>query len=149
MDHRLSLAALLLVASFVAACGAGTQPPPTPPPFTILPGDGAIVPIHGQHDPRPVALDELRADVDGRRVVVTARWTSGVAPCYVLDSVSVTTTGTTIEITLREGSADPDAVCIMLAESKMTRIDLGELSSGTWTIRDGAGGAAPIEVVVG
>lgn len=93
-------------------------------------------------------MDGLSATVDGRRVHVTATWTSGVEPCYVLDTILVARDGSTFAITLREGHGPEDVACIEIAQMKATRVDLGELEPGTYTILDGAGGAAPIEVVV-
>ena len=54
----------------------------------------------------------------------------------------------TFEITLREGHGPGDVACIEIAEFKQAIVDLGELAPGTYTISDGAGGAAPISVTV-
>jgi ABC-type transport system substrate-binding protein len=116
------------------------------------PGNGGdlVVPKPGQIDPRPIPMDPagLTAAVDGRHVVITASWTSGVEPCYVLDTVIVETGDKAFTITLREGHGPGDVVCIEIAQMKRTQIDLGELEPGTYAISDGAGGAAPIQVVV-
>jgi hypothetical protein len=148
------------LAFVVAACGAGASPVPSAsptPPVVIAPpdpppggddGSELVVPVPGQKNVLPVPIDELRAEVTGRRVVVVAHWTSGVAPCFVLDSVLVNEQEGTYEIGLREGTADPDAACIMIAQLKSTRIDLGELEPGTYTIQDMTGAAPAIEVVV-
>jgi hypothetical protein len=106
------------------------------------------VPRPGQLDVHEVPAELLEATVDGRRVIVTVTWTTGVEPCSVLDTVIVHHDGSTYTITLREGRGPGDPVCIMIAETHRTRVDLGELEPGTYTIADGTGGAPPIEVVV-
>ncbi len=146
----------LLVMVLLAACtgGGGSAPSATAPPSATPPasvpgdGDGLVIPKPGQLDPRPVPMDKLTATVDGRHVLITATWTSGVEPCYVLDTILVDKDGFTYTITLREGHGPDDVACIEIAQMKATRVDLGELEPGTYTIVDGAGGAAPIEVIV-
>lgn len=153
------LAGPLLVVVLAAACTGGADPSPsaapsatppaaTPPAATPGNGDGFVIPKPGQLDPRPVPMDGLSATVDGRRVIVTATWTSGVEPCYVLDTIIVDKDGSTYTITLREGHGPDDVACIEIAQQKATQVDLGELDPGTYAIVDGAGGAAAIEVVV-
>ena len=110
------------------------------PPLTI--------PKPGQSDLHPVAIDALSAVVDGRRVVITATWTSGVEPCYVLDHTVVERDGQTLIVTVIEGHGPGDTICIEIAEIKQTQIDIGELAPGTYTITDSAGRAVPIEVTV-
>jgi ABC-type transport system substrate-binding protein len=111
-------------------------------------GGGLVIPKPGQIDPRPVAIDSLSATVTGRRVEVLASWTSGVEPCYVLDTVIVQKGDKSFTITLREGHGPGDVMCIEIAQMKQTAIDLGELEPGTYTISDGQRGAAAIEVTV-
>ena len=126
----------------------GTDLPPgggLPDPGT---GDQFVDPQPGQLDVHPVAIDLLTAAVEGRHVVVTASWTSGVEPCYVLDTIVVDKADRAITITLREGHGPGDVVCIEIAMQKSTRIDLGELDPGTYTISDGQGVAPSIQVVV-
>ena len=112
------------------------------------PGGRIVVPKPGQLDVKPIAAQTLSANVDGRRVVVSVAYTSGVEPCYVLDSIVVKTSPSAFEITLREGHGPEDVACIEIAEFKQAIVDLGELAPGTYTISDGAGGAAPISVTV-
>jgi len=107
-----------------------------------------VVPKPGQLDVHEVPAELLEATVDGRRVVVTVTWTSGVEPCSVLDTVIVRHDGPTYTITLREGQGPGDPICIAIAETHRTQVDLGELEPGTYTIADGTGSAPPIEVVV-
>jgi hypothetical protein len=119
------------------------------PPGTSDPGQGPfVIAKPGQLDVHPVRLDGLAAAVDGRHVVVTATWTSGVEPCYVLDHIFVETGARSFTITVFEGHGPGDNICIEIAQIKQTQIDLGELAPGTYAIADSQGGAAPIEVTV-
>lgn len=160
----------LLMTAAIAACSSGPSSigptigpsvapsldPDSPVSTDLPPGGGTgidpagdfIVPKPGQNDPHPVAIDTLTADVDGRHVVVTASWTSGVEPCYVLDTIVVDKGDHSFTITLREGHGDELVACIEIAMQKATKIDLGDLEPGTYTISDGQGVAPPIEVVV-
>jgi hypothetical protein len=128
----------------------GTDVPPgggEPPGFD--PNSGRIVvPRPGQLDVRPIGAQTLTAAVDGRHVVISVAYASGVEPCSVLDSIVVRTGPGTFEITLREGRGPGDNVCIDIAEFKRAIVDLGELAPGTYTISDSTGTAAPISVVV-
>jgi hypothetical protein len=137
--------------------GSGALPPDSPivgePPIGGGdPGSGQpspVVPRPGTINPRPVAIMQLLAQVSGRHVVVNARWWSGVEPCYVLDSATAKRSGNTFTITLLEGSAKADAICIEIAMEKVTVIDLGELEPGTYIIEAAHGDAASITVEVG
>jgi hypothetical protein len=133
----------------------GTDVPPSDPgigngdPGVVEPtGRRLVVPKPGQLDIHPISAEALTTVLDGRRVVVTVAYTSGVEPCYVLDSIVVDRGDTSFAITLREGHGPGDVACIEIAEMKRAQVDLGELQPGTYTITDGTGGAAPIEVVV-
>ncbi len=118
-------------------------------PIDNLPGrPQLVVPNPGQQLVHPVAIGELVARVDGRHVVLNARWWSGVEPCSILDSVDVARDGSTFRIALIEGTSDPDAMCIAIALEKVTVIDLGELDPGTYTVKPSLGDAPPIRVVV-
>ena len=83
-----------------------------------------------------------------RRVLVKATWWSGIEPCNVLDSVKVERSGSDIEITLIEGTGDPNAICIEIAEQKATIVDLGELEPGTYRISSPGGDATPVVIVI-
>lgn len=163
-------AAAILLTLALAACSAGgaastapTAPPETSPPSAIAspeapggdgggtiggPGGNIVVPQPGQLEVHPVAADALTAQVDGRNVTIGITWTSGVAPCNVLDHIIVEEGEGSYTITLFEGHGPGEQVCIMIAEQHRTSVDLGELAAGTYTIQDGMGNAAPIEVVV-
>jgi ABC-type transport system substrate-binding protein len=111
----------------------------------VDPGPGGatlVTPKPGQLDVHPVSLDSISASVDGRHVVLTAFWTSGVEPCTVLDTIVVARGDGTFTITLREGRGPGDVVCIDLAQLKATHIDLGDLEPGSYTVADGGGGTA-------
>lgn len=129
--------------------GTGVGGPVDPGP--VDPGAGQptlVIPKPGQLNPRPLPAAKLEATVDGRRVLVKATWWSGVEPCSVLDSVKVDRSGTDIAITLIEGTSDPNAACIELAQQKSTIVDLGELEPGTYTITSPGGEAPPVTVTV-
>ena len=126
----------------------GIDLPPSDPGAAPDPSGRIVVPQPGQLDVHPVAAESLAATVAGRRVVLTVTWTSGVEPCYVLDSIVVQRGDHTFAITLREGHGPGDAVCIEIAETKRAMVDLGEVEPGTWTITDTEGGAAPIAITI-
>jgi hypothetical protein len=119
-------------------------------PALIDPLGRVVTPQPGQLDVRAIPAQTLSAAVDNRRVTLTIDYTSGVEPCYILDSivVAVGADGGTFAVTLREGHGPGDVVCIEIAESKRAIVELGELAPGTYTISDAAGGAAPITVTV-
>jgi hypothetical protein len=132
----------------------GTTTGPDQPVGTGLPhvepGPGGatfVSPKPGQLDVHPVRMDSIAASVDGRHVVVTATWWSGVEPCSTLDSIVVARGDGTVTITLREGSTNRMVACIDIAQLKGTRIDLGDLEPGTYRISDG-GGDVSTQVVV-
>jgi hypothetical protein len=177
-DHpyvgRLGAATLVLAWLLVACSAAGGEasapvvspagPPPTSSPDdptsdasptddgvgTIGQPSGApfVVPKPGQLDVKPIKAEEITAAVDGRHVVLTIAWTSGVEPCYVLDSIVVDQGDHSFAITLREGHGPEDVMCIQIAERHQTQVDLGELEPGRYAITDAQGGAAPIGVTV-
>ena len=161
-----SIAAFLALAVVLAACSsAGASSTPSTPatmspdaPVTSPPDDGVapppvgdakvVTPRPGQIDVHPVSAESLAATVEGRDVAVTIDWWSGVEPCTILDSIVVEVDDAEFAVTLREGRGPEEVACIAIAELHRTTVDLGELAPGTYTIRDGTGGAPAIEVVV-
>lgn len=159
---------LALGVALIGCTGAASPPPagsPTPPPSsTPIPtdppasdapppdvGDGVkvVVPRPGQLDVHPVAAETLTATLDGRRLTVTVDWWSGVEPCTILDTVVVETEAGGYAITLREGRGPEEVACIAIAEQHRTVVEFpDDLAPGTYVIRDGAGGAPSIDVVV-
>jgi hypothetical protein len=119
-------------------------------PALVDPLGRVVTPKPGQLDVRAIPAQTLSATVDGRRVTLTIDYTSGVEPCYILDSivVAVGADARTFAVTLREGHGPGDVVCIEIAESKRAIVELGELAPATYTISDATGGAAPITVTV-
>jgi len=142
--------------SAVASSGTG----PDEPVATDLPSGGGspgvvdpnggriVVPKPGQLDVHPISAQAFRATVNGRRVVVSIAYASGVEPCNVLDSILVRPGRGSFEMTLREGHGPGGGVCPDLAEFKRAIVDLGELEPGTYTITDGTGVAKPISVAI-
>jgi len=109
----------------------------------IVPRPGQAIGIHS------VVADSLAARVDGNTIVVTARWTSGVEPCTILDSIVVDKGEGTYTITLREGSSPQEIACIAIAEQHVTEFEIPDVAAGTWTITDSGGVATPVQVTVG
>jgi hypothetical protein len=120
-------------------------PVPVDPGDDPLLGDATVVtPRAGTIDPRPVNVQLVRAIVDDNgHVIVEARWYSGVEECYPTDSVKVDIDegARAIKVTVLEGTAGGDVMCIEIAVLKATAVDLGPLAAGTWTIS--ADGEAP------
>jgi hypothetical protein len=155
--------ALALLLGACASAGSSPAPsdeaPPSDAPAASEPpgigepepgGVELVEPQAGQQNVHPVALERMDATASGRAVSVDAYWTSGVDPCYVLDRVEVQLNEEerTADITIFEGTSDPDAICVMIAVSKHTIIPFEVANTGTWTIRDSQGGTQPVEVVV-
>ena len=107
-----------------------------------------MIPHPGTTNPHPVAVESIQPKVDGRRVTAKLTWTSGVEPCYVLDSVIVNRDGNTIEVTVVEGTTDPNVMCIEIAMTKSTIADLGELEPGTYTIAATNSQIPPVTITV-
>jgi hypothetical protein len=174
---RITLAAIVSATAALAACTAGASvatstpasstpasaaPIETPAPSATAPGDSgvpgddlgpggsgaAVVPKPGQLDVHPIAADSFSTRVDGRHVVLTIAYTSGVEPCSILDTIIVQRGQGSFAITLREGHGPGNQVCIMIAKVMRTQVDLGELDPGSYTITDATGGADPIQVIV-
>jgi hypothetical protein len=126
-------------------------PIPPVPGDDPLAGDAtAVVPRKGTLNPHPVNVQLVRAMVQDGHVIVEARWMSGVEDCYPTDSVTVDVDkdAKTIKVTVLEGSAGGDVMCIEIAVLKATAVDLGPLAAGTWTI-SAEGDAPDIALEVG
>lgn len=148
----------------------GTSPEPSAPasdtPVATAPSDGPdqsgdqggnpaepgqprlVIPKPGQLNPHPVSIEKISARANGRHVVVNAQWWSGVEPCAVLDSTALTVDGSTITISVREGTGKGEVACIDIAVLKVTVIDLGELEPGTYRIVADDGPAEPVTITV-
>jgi hypothetical protein len=132
-----------------ASVGIDLPAPSDDPALIDPPGRTVVVPKPGQLDVQAIPAETLSATVAGRRVTLAIDYTSGVEPCYVLDSIVVAVgDGGTFAITLRQGHGPEDVACIEIAEAKRTIVELGELAPGTYTISDTTGGAAPITVTI-
>jgi hypothetical protein len=111
-------------------------------------GGKLVIPHPGTTNPHPVAVERIVPRIDGRHVTAKLTWTSGVEPCYVLDSVIANRDGTAIEVTVVEGTTDPTAMCIEIAMRKSTIADLGELEPGTYTIAATNSQIPPVTITV-
>ncbi len=147
------------VPSDLAGGGSGGNPGTG----VVVPGDGTtdpgivgpdagqpllVVAKPGQLTPHPVGAMLLEPAVEGRRVLVKVSWYSGVEPCHVLDSVEIDHGANEFVITIVEGTSDPNAMCIEIAQLKATIVDLGELEPGEYMIRASEGEAPPVTVIV-
>lgn len=113
------------------------------------PNGGFVVAKPGQLDVHPVAIDSFAARVDGTTIVVTATWTSGVEPCNTLDSIKIDPNAGTYTITIFEGHGAEAIACIEIAQVKKTEFEIPTGGPGTYTLVDGRGQAAPLQVTVG
>jgi hypothetical protein len=141
--------------------GGGSQPGgdtgvtgPDQPGNDIPPGgwpgpEPTIVePVAGLAGIHPVPATELTASIDGRSVSVLVAWWSGVEPCNVLAGVEVVGDGSTIRLTVLEGSGGSgDLACPELAMYKGTVADLGELEPGDYSIT-AFGDPAPLTIAI-
>jgi hypothetical protein len=121
------------------------------PPPAGLGGGGAasvVVPQPGQLNAAPAFISGLTLTVDGRHVTARLTWTSGVEPCYVLDSVRVVRDDATITLTALEGHAPGNTICIEIAQLKATLVDLGELEPGTYLVDVEPGDATPVTIEI-
>jgi hypothetical protein len=119
-----------------------------PPPAGGIGDPNVVAPRPGQLDPAAVFISGLSLGVDGRNATARLTWTSGVEPCYVLDSVRIARDGATITLTAFEGHGPGDAICIEIAQLKATIVDLGELEPGTYVIDVEPGDATPVTIEI-
>ncbi len=106
-----------------------------------------VEPQPGQQNVVSIPIEQFEATVDGRTVTLLARWSSGVAPCSVLDQVLINVGDETIDVTIREGTSDPNAMCVMMLQAKHTIVSF-DVEPGSYTIRDTEGMATPVEISV-
>jgi hypothetical protein len=121
--------------------GAGVPPAPG-----IIDSE-LVEPQPGQQNVLPIPIERFDAAVDGRTVTLQIRWSSGVAPCSVLDQVLVDVGQETIDVTIREGTSDPNAMCVLMLQAKHTIVSF-DVEPGSYTIRDTQGTAASVEITV-
>ena len=130
--------------------GTGILPPGITFPVVPVPDEGLLgdanylTPVKNLINQHNIGVQLIRAGIGGDgHTYVDLRWYSGVAPCNQLDSVKVVRddVAKTAHITIVEGSAPGDQMCIEIAELHATAVDLGVLEAGKWTIS--AEGDAP------
>lgn len=112
---------------------------PSPSPTAVRPVSG----LFNVHDVRATAL---QASVSNGSLVARVFWWSGPPPCSELSEVKVDQTGNTFTLTVREGAQQLGIACPALAMYKVTTVDLGPVSRGTYTVN--ALGVDPGTVVV-
>ncbi|MEU8250938.1 hypothetical protein [Nonomuraea sp. NPDC048916] len=116
-----------------ASSAPGTSVPDTPvsasavstTPTTSVPkGPEPVKPTGDAINTRKVPWTKAKSVSKGRKVQLV--WSSGVAPCTVLDRVKVKETRKRVTITLYEGTAPTakDVACIMIAIEKTTTVKL-------------------------
>jgi len=118
------------VAPDVPISGPGGSDGRVMPPFTPT----WVVPHPGGGPLRPVSPSGLRVGTRDGAAYAVVRWWSGIAPCSVLRSVTVGVGDGTVRLRVVEGTDDPGAACPELAMLKATRVDLGGLAPGTYTV---------------
>lgn len=96
----------------------------------------AVEPVEGLQNIRAVGWESIEVDPADQKTV-TVYWWSGVEPCNVLSEVAVDYADDAITLTVMEGTSDPDAACIEIAEYHVTTIVLDE-EVGPRSILDGA-----------
>jgi hypothetical protein len=113
-----------------------------------MPDSERVDPQSGQQNVLSIPIERIEATADGGTATITVYWSSGVAPCSVLDQVLVNVSDDTVDVTIREGTSDPNAVCMLVLQARHTVVTV-DLEPGTYTIRDTEGMATPVELTVG
>jgi hypothetical protein len=153
------LIALLVTAMMAASCGpqatsAGKDSAPAgggisgstgsdgSVVYSVPPGSQAPSPTRGKATkvvPRPgpgatpVLPIRVRAGTADGVAYADVSWWGGVQSCYPLRPVKIIRDGDTIRLKLAEGMGGGD-VCIDIALLKTTRVSLGKLAPGTYTV---------------
>jgi hypothetical protein len=84
---------------------------------------------------RPVHAVSLHVGTAAGRAYARVAWWGGVPTCYRLRPVRVSHSGSTIKLSLREGSIVPSGTaCIDIAMRKSVRVWLGELAPGSYRV---------------
>jgi hypothetical protein len=134
--------------------GTGILPPgitfplPQDPADDLLGQAKYLKPVADLINQRDVNVQLVRAAIsDDGKAFADLRWYSGVEPCNGLDSVKLVKddAAKTVRLTVVEGSATGDQMCIEIAELHAVAVDLGVLAAGTWTI-SADGDASPIKL---
>jgi hypothetical protein len=85
----------------------------------------------------PVSPLRIRTGVQGGAAFADIFWWGGLEDCYPLRPVTVQRDGDLITLRLFEGTGDGQA-CADLALLKTTRVDLGRLPAGSYTVVAGS-----------
>ncbi|MCT9932096.1 hypothetical protein N5079_17985 [Planotetraspora sp. A-T 1434] len=81
-----------------------------------------VKPQGGTLDPHKVRWESAKPIRHGRYLRIT--WTSGIAPCWVLDRVRVKETSRKVTVTLYEGHTKDAGMCVLIAVRKTTTVRL-------------------------
>lgn len=144
----------LVLALVVSGCGplraeqvVRGEPPiavdPPAPDQGPIPVEEPAAPERTQVEPDATAVDARPIPWETAQVLdggdrIQLGYTSGVAPCHVLQRIEVVETDAVVTITLHEGRAPGEGqMCIQIAESKTTVAHL-DAPIGTRSLVDGA-----------
>ncbi|MHB8958309.1 MAG: hypothetical protein ACYDAN_01625 [Candidatus Limnocylindrales bacterium] len=113
----------------IAPVGPGQSAPPMPSP-----SPSEVQPVAGLLNVHDVHASALQASVSNGHLIGKVFWWSGPPPCSQLAEVRVDRTGSTFTLTVREGAQQLGVACPALAMYKVTTVDLGAASPGTYTV---------------
>ncbi len=121
--------------------GTGVTPVPISPGSTAQsappvprPSPTEVAPVAGLLNVHDVHASALQASVSNGHIIAKVLWWSGPPPCSQLAEVRVDRTGGTFTLTVREGAQQLGVACPALAMYKVTTVDLGAVSDGTYTV---------------
>lgn len=109
--------------------GPGQSAPPVPSPSPT-----EVAPVAGLLNVHDVHASALQASVSSGHIVARVFWWSGPPPCSQLAEVKVDRAGSVFTLTVREGAQQLGVACPALAMYKVTTVDLGAVSHGTYTV---------------
>ena len=151
-----SLVAVLAViaAAVLGACGDdddtsldtptsdGSLDPPAGDANPEAPERRLLEPTPGLVDPIPSAIESY-AELEG--TTLELRFYSGVEECYGLDRVDVEELDATVTVTVFVGRRPEAEVCIEIAESVATKVDLAAPLAGRTLVDGSTGEPIPVD----
>jgi hypothetical protein len=100
---------------------------PVPSPLEVQP----VGALPNAHD---VKAGKVEAAMSGSHIIATLFWWSGPPPCTELSEVKADNAGATFTLTVREGSRNLGVACPAIATYKTTKVDLGPVMPGAYTV---------------